>query len=101
MVGCIAGHRTRRFGCDGELQYRYVMPRARRRAVATGLLRRLAGWYRAADVATVCVNVDVESPAAQPFHARHGARVLEPYYPYRSAWPDLARVLQPSSVDGG
>lgn len=99
VVGYIAGHRTRRFGCDGELQYLYVAPHARRRGVATGLLRQLAEWYRAVDVTTVCVNVDLDSPAARPFYARQGATVLEPY-PYWYVWSDIAEVLEPSSVEG-
>lgn len=99
VVGYIAGHRTGRFGCDGEVQYLYVAPGTRRQGIGTGLLQRLGEWFRAEGAARVCVNVDLESPAARPFYARHGARVLEPF-PYWYVWSDIAQVLPPSSMRG-
>src|SRR5688572_24202961 len=44
-IGYIAGHLTRRFDCDGELQYLYVLPAHRGGKVAAGLLRQLATWF--------------------------------------------------------
>jgi GNAT superfamily N-acetyltransferase len=46
-VGYIAGHLTRRFGCDGELQSIYVVAEHRRTGVASTLLRLLAYWFSA------------------------------------------------------
>jgi GNAT superfamily N-acetyltransferase len=89
VVGYIAGHRTERFGYEGELQYLFVAPRYRRRGVATSLLRRLAAWFGEEGVNRVCVNVDPDSPAAALFYAAHGAMPLGPYW---SAWEDVAEV---------
>src|SRR2546422_9589774 len=35
VVGYIAGHLTRRYQCDGELQYLFVAPQYRRTGIAT------------------------------------------------------------------
>lgn len=35
VIGYIAGHRTTRHGCAGEIQYLYVTPDYRRRGIAT------------------------------------------------------------------
>ena len=42
VVGYVAGHLTRRFNTQGELQYLYVAPGYRRRGIARELVRRLA-----------------------------------------------------------
>jgi len=94
VAGYIGGHLTRRFGCDGELQYLYVVPSVRRTGIATGLLGRLARWFAEHGALKICVNVNVESPAAVPFYSRHGAVALRPYW---MAWQDV-RVV---SVDVG
>src|SRR5437868_15490073 len=44
VIGYAGGHLTRRFECDGELQYLYVAPPFRRSGVATALVRLLAHW---------------------------------------------------------
>src|SRR5687767_2471500 len=44
-IGYIAGHLTRRFGCEGELQWIYVVRERRRTQVASKLLRLLAHWF--------------------------------------------------------
>src|SRR5262245_42935582 len=61
VIGYIAGHRTLRHGCDGEVQYLFVAPEHRRKGIATALLRHLAGWFIAEGANKVCVNVDVDS----------------------------------------
>ena len=45
VVGYIAGHLTRRFDCDAEVQYLFVAPAHRRHRVATALLRLLSMWF--------------------------------------------------------
>ena len=85
-VGYIGGHLTRRFDCEGELQYLYVAPRHRRAGVASALVRRLAAWFLEQKVRRVCVNVDTDSPGAEAFYCKHGARALQPHW---MVWEDI------------
>lgn len=80
VVGYIAGHRTTRHGCAGEVQYLFVAPAYRRRGVATSLLGLLAAWFRDQAALRVCVCVDADSPAAQPFYDSTGALRLRKYW---------------------
>jgi GNAT superfamily N-acetyltransferase len=97
VAGYIAGHLTTRFGCEGELQYLYVARHLRRRGVAGELLRRLAQWFRAHDARRVCVNVDVDSPAATPFYESQGATPLDRFW---FAWDDIGAVLENPPTTG-
>src|SRR3974390_1300537 len=45
VVGYVAGHLTRRFGCDAEVQHMWVAPRYRRLGIGTELLRRQQSWF--------------------------------------------------------
>ena len=91
VIGYIAGHQTRRHGCEGEVQYLFVAPAFRRRKIALSLLRLLANWFQAQGVKKVCVSVDADSPSAQPFYDSVGASPL-PLRPYWYAWGDIARI---------
>lgn len=73
-VGYIAGHLTRRFDGQGELQYFYVLPSHRGGKVAAGLLRQLARWF--VEQGAHRVWVDVGSERAHRFYTRHGATEL-------------------------
>ena len=87
VIGYIAGHRTTRHGCDGEVQYLFVAPERRRQGVATALLRLLASWFTETGVRKVCVCVDADSPAAKPFYERVGAYPIKPLW---YVWDDVA-----------
>jgi GNAT superfamily N-acetyltransferase len=89
VAGYIAGHLTRRYDCDGEVQYLYVGPSYRRRGIATALLRMLACWFLEERALTVCVNVNLESPSAQPFYEARGAATLNKYW---MVWSDVSRL---------
>ncbi|MBZ5574702.1 MAG: GNAT family N-acetyltransferase [Acidobacteriia bacterium] len=67
IVGLIAGHLTRRFGCEGELQWISIRPQHRGRSIATELLRRLARWFVAHDARRVCVDVEPSNQVARRF----------------------------------
>ncbi|HET9513254.1 MAG TPA: GNAT family N-acetyltransferase [Gemmatimonadales bacterium] len=89
VVGYIAGHLTRRFGCDGELQYLFVAPSYRGTEVAGELLRFLARWFTRQGAVRICVNVEPSNAAARAFYARHGATQLSaPWF----VWSDIAVV---------
>ena len=66
-IGYTAGHLTRRFGCDGELQWIYLVAGHRRGGVASALLRLLAGWFVEQGARRVCVDVgDDGAPVLPP-----------------------------------
>ena len=90
MVGYIGGHLTRRYDCDGELQYLYVVPEERRAGVASELLRLLARWFAEHDASQVCVGVDEDNAGARSFCAHHGAMDLELAF---LAWSKIQDVL--------
>ena len=89
VVGYIAGHLTRRFDCDGEVQYLHVALPHRRSGIATGLLRQLAAWFVQQGAFRICVDVNDESPPARPFYSRHGARAINDHW---LVWPDIRTV---------
>ncbi len=92
VAGLIAGHLTRRFGCDGELEWISVRPEHRGQGVASELLRRLAKWFVQRDALYICVDVEPSNEVARRFYARHGAEDLKPHW---MIWKDIRRALRP------
>jgi GNAT superfamily N-acetyltransferase len=90
VVGLVAGHRTRRFGCEGELEWISVRPEYRSQGIASGLLLRLAQWVTSVRAKRVCVDVQPDNDLARRFYARHGARNLKPSW---MVWDDISLVL--------
>jgi GNAT superfamily N-acetyltransferase len=97
VIGYIAGHRTKRNGCDGEVQYLFVAPGYRRRGIGTALLRLLADWFGEQGVGKVCVGIANDSPPeAKPFVEAVGAVPLKNYW---YTWEDV-RVVPRGSRPG-
>jgi GNAT superfamily N-acetyltransferase len=92
-IGYVAGHLTRRFGCDGELQWIYVVPEYRRSKVASRLLRLLAEWFLEHHARRICV--DVGDDDARLFYGRHGAVDLNRHW---MVWNDIGGVLENSAA---
>lgn len=92
VIGYTAGHLTRRFDCDGELQYLFVASAYRRQGVARALVARLASWFAAQGATRVCVNVDLESDAAGKFYRALGATELGRAW---MEWRDVRVLLPP------
>jgi GNAT superfamily N-acetyltransferase len=88
-IGYAAGHLTRRFGCDGELQWIYVVPEHRRSQIASALLRLMAEWFLEHGARRICV--DVGDDAARPFYRRHGAVDLNRHW---MVWNDISGVVE-------
>jgi GNAT superfamily N-acetyltransferase len=86
-VGYIGGHLTRRFECDGELQYLYVVRESRRRGVATDLARLLAAWFTDHGASRICANVGRSDLDAEAFLRRRGAIRLDGHW---MVWEDIA-----------
>jgi GNAT superfamily N-acetyltransferase len=89
-IGYIAGHLTRRFGCDGELQWIYVVREHRRSGVASRLLRLLSEWFVEQGARRICVDVGDDS--ARPFYVRYGALDLSKHW---MVWNDIAQIANP------
>jgi GNAT superfamily N-acetyltransferase len=87
LAGFIAGHLTRRFDCDGELQWLLVAPKARGGPTATHLWVQLSDWFIAQGVRRVCVNVEAGNLRARRFYTRMGATELSAHW---MVWSDVA-----------
>ena len=83
-VGYVGGHLTRRFKCDGEVQWLYVVANYRRTGVRSELLRLLMAWFRGREARRICVDVGDED--ARPFYQRHGAIDLNKHW---MVWNDI------------
>lgn len=89
IVGFIAGHLTRRFGCDGELEWIDVVPEYRRMGVASELVRLLWAWFAAQGAAKICVNVAPDNTIGTSFYMRHGAERMNEYW---LIWNDIGSL---------
>jgi ribosomal protein S18 acetylase RimI-like enzyme len=90
VVGFIAGHLTRRYACDGELEWIDVVPEQRRQGIASELLRLLATWFVEQNASKICVNVAPDNPAGVGFYQRYGAVGLNDYF---LVWNNIGSVL--------
>ncbi len=91
VVGFIAGHLTRRYGCGGELEWINVAPEYRRKSVAAELIVLLAAWFVERSALKVCVNVAPENMTAARFYQKHGADRLNEHW---LVWNDISVVLE-------
>ena len=90
LIGFIAGHLTRRYGCDGELEWINVVPGNRGNGTAAELLRLLAQWFMEHKARRICVDVDPASSAARGFYRKHGATDLNRQW---LVWDDISMVM--------
>jgi len=90
LVGLIAGHLTRRYACDGELQWIDVIRTQRRSGIASQLLRHLASWFVEQGALRICVDVQPANTVARAFYKRHGAATLNRHW---LVWNDIQAVL--------
>jgi ribosomal protein S18 acetylase RimI-like enzyme len=90
LVGFIAGHLTRRHGCDGEVEWINVAPERRGSGVASELLRLLAAWFVEQNASRICVDADPANEMARRFYKRHGADELSQHW---LVWNDIKVVF--------
>jgi GNAT superfamily N-acetyltransferase len=88
FAGYIAGHRSTRWGCSGELQWLNVVAEFQSRGVADQLFLALADWYSSAGITSVCVNVGEDNTRARSFYIRHGATRLHEHWMH---WMQIGR----------
>jgi len=91
IVGLIAGHLTRRYACDGELQWIDVIPERRGQGIADELLGKLAEWFVGQNALRICVDVQPKNAVARRFYSRHGAEELNPHW---MVWKDIRVALK-------
>lgn len=91
LAGYVAGHLSRRFNSDGELQWIYVAPKYRGANVAAKLLHLVATWFAEHNAKRVCVDVAPSNTRARSFYERHGARVLAPSW---MLWDDIRDLVK-------
>ncbi len=89
VVGLTAGHLTRRFGCDAELQWISVKAEHRTRGIASELLRLIAQWFVEQKAHRVCVDVEPSNVVARKFYARHGAVDFKANW---MIWHDITQI---------
>jgi len=90
LVGFIAGHLTRRYACNGELQWINVIAASRGSGISSEFLRRLGAWFTEQKASRICVNVDLPNTAARRFYTHHGAEKLNEN---QLVWKDISVVL--------
>lgn len=90
ITGFVAGHQTRRFGCEGELEWINVAPEHRGQGIAGLLIVRMAGWFADKDLRRICVNVEPGNSAARSLYSRFGAARLNEYW---MVWEDARRIM--------
>jgi GNAT superfamily N-acetyltransferase len=80
IVGFVAGHRTLRHACSGELQWIDVVEERQRQGIASLLLAAMAAWFVEQNAMRVCVNVDPANAVARKLYQKHGARDFHEYW---------------------
>jgi GNAT superfamily N-acetyltransferase len=93
VVGLAAGHQTRRFGCDGELEWMDVMEERRRHGIAAQLLARIGSWFVEQGLHRICVDVDPANTPARKFYAKHGAVPLNEHW---MIWEEAGSMSKPA-----
>jgi GNAT superfamily N-acetyltransferase len=89
LVGFVAGHRTRRNGCDGELQWIDVIEECRGQGIAGRLLQPIFAWFVEQRAFRICVNVAPENLPAVRLYAGHGAVPLNAHW---MVWEDARQM---------
>jgi ribosomal protein S18 acetylase RimI-like enzyme len=89
IIGFIAGHLTRRFECDGELEWIDVIKEYRRNGIAWELVKLLAKWFIEQKAYTICVDPGNET--ARQFYRKNGAEPLNNHW---MVWKDIRATLK-------
>ena len=84
IVGFVAGHLTRRYQCDAEVEWIDTIEERRRQGIAGALLRTMANWFLEHNARKVCV--DPGNDIARAVYAKYGARPLNRHW---MVWDDI------------
>src|SRR5438270_1726121 len=94
LVGFVAAHRTRRLGCDGELQWMNVAEEKRGLGVADELMAKISAWFVEHSIHRVCVNVEATNTVALKLYGRWAARRLNEHW---MIWEDAPARATPAN----
>ncbi|WP_047491681.1 GNAT family N-acetyltransferase [Terriglobus sp. TAA 43] len=95
IVGFVAGNKTTRHACQGELEWLNVAAQKRGLGIADQLIARMGAWFVQQGAGRVCVNAAVDNVAARRVYGRCGA---EPMNDHWMIWADARRMVPPPSV---
>jgi GNAT superfamily N-acetyltransferase len=95
LAGFVAGHRTLRFDCEGELQWIDVREENRGRGIGYKLIARIGAWFVEHNVTRVCVNVDPSNTPARNLYTRCGA---EPFNEHWMIWKNARNMTSPRAA---
>lgn len=84
IVGFIAGHLTRRYDCEGELQWINTVDQYRGYGIASELVKRLSKWFIEQKAYKICV--DPGNELARNFYKKNGAKNLNDHWMF---WDDI------------
>ena len=87
IIGFIAGHLTRRFNCDGELQWINVIEKYRNKQIGFELLCVLNKWFIKHNAFKICV--DPGNEFARRFYKKYGAENLSNHWLF---WKDVKEM---------
>jgi len=89
VVGFVAGHLTRRFDCEGELEWIAVVEQRRGAGIGQKLVRTMGLWFVEKKAVRICVDVDPKNIIARRLYAKCGAIALNEHW---MVWEDAARM---------
>jgi GNAT superfamily N-acetyltransferase len=98
LLGFVAGHQTRRLGCDGELQWINVIAESRGEGIARKLMERIGLWFAEQNMRRICVNVDPKNATARKLYAACGAQPLNEQW---MLWEDSKIMCKASAKGNG
>ena len=88
IIAFIAGHLTRRFNCEGELQWIDTVKEFRNKGIASQLVKILANWFIDHKAYNICVDPGNED--ARKFYRKNGATDLNKHWMY---WEDIRKIV--------
>jgi ribosomal protein S18 acetylase RimI-like enzyme len=91
LIGFVAGHLTKRFDFEGELQWINVVPEYKRKRIGTALFYLLSAWFIQQNASRICVNVAPENSPAQKFYERLGSQTLNEHWLF---WSNISMVVK-------
>jgi ribosomal protein S18 acetylase RimI-like enzyme len=87
IIGFIAGHLTKRYNCEGELQWINVIDEYQNRGIASALVKLLANWF--IDQRSYKICVDPGNVIVRNFYKKNGAEDLNTHWMF---WEDIRNI---------